>query len=86
MEFLATKQGEGEFGIKNTGKSASPGGLWAVYWFAHDFTIIIIIILFAYMSHRVTHGPPYLVREIALFAWQGQCVATPHNLSSSASS
>ena len=74
MGFLATKQGEGGRGIENTAKSASQRGLWAVYWFGHFFIIVIMVfsVLFAYMSHRVTHGAPYSGGEIAPFAWQGQ--------------
>ena len=74
MGFLATKQGEGGRGIENTAKSASQRGLWAVYWFGHFCIIVIMVfsVLFAYMSHRVTHGAPYSGGEIAPFAWQGQ--------------
>ena len=73
MGFLATKQGEGGRGIENTAISASQRGLWAVYWFGHFFIIVIMVfsVLFAYMSHRVTHGAPYSGGEIAPFAWQG---------------
>ena len=45
-------------------------GLWAVYWFGHFLIIVIMVfsVLFAYMSHRVTHGAPYSGGEIAPFA------------------
>ena len=67
---LATKQGEGGRGKENTAISASQRGLWAVYWFGHFFIIVIMVfsVLFAYMSHRVTHGAPYSGGEIAPFA------------------
>ena len=70
MGFLATKQDKGGRGIENTVKSASQGGLWAVYWFGHFFIIVVMVfsVLFAYMSHRVTHGAPYSGGEIAPFA------------------
>ena len=65
MEFLATKQGEGGPGIKNTAKSASPGGLWAVYWFG--LVTILITILFAYESWVDTWYSLPGGREIAPF-------------------
>ena len=60
MEFLATKQGEGGGGIKNTAKSADRR---EAYGLCIDLVTILITILLACMSHHgLTHGTPYLGR------------------------